>query len=58
MWVNRKTKEQQNMKAKLIIYALVALTVTNGTQAQPPAGNTVPLTIENYNRAQTNNVTS
>ena len=35
------------------IYALAALTVTNGAQAQSPAGNTVPVTIENYNRAQT-----
>ena len=41
------------MKIKLIIYALAALTVTNGAQAQSPAGNTVPVTIENYNRAQT-----
>jgi hypothetical protein len=41
------------VKIKLIIYALAALTVTNGAQAQSPAGNTVPVTIENYNRAQT-----
>ena len=41
------------MKIRLIIYALAALTVTNGTQAQSPAGDTVPVTIENYNRAQT-----
>jgi hypothetical protein len=41
------------MKIKLIICALVALIVINGTQAQPPADNTVPVTIENYNRAQT-----
>lgn len=41
------------MNTKLIIYALAALTVTNGTRAQSPAGNAVPVTIENYNRAQT-----
>jgi hypothetical protein len=41
------------MKIKLTIYALVEISVTNGTPAQLPAGNTVPVTIENYNRAQT-----
>jgi hypothetical protein len=34
-----KTKGEQNMKTKLIIYALAALTVINGTQAQSRAGN-------------------
>jgi len=45
------------MKTELIIYALAGLTVINGTQAQPspqaPAGNAVPVTADNYNRAQT-----
>ena len=45
------------MKTELIIYALAGLTVINGTQAQPspqaPAGNVVPVTADNYNRAQT-----
>ena len=41
------------MKTKLIIYALAVLSVSNGAQAQPPESNTVPVTIENYNRAQT-----
>ena len=50
---NRRRKEEQNMKTKLIICALAALSVINGTQAQSRAGNTVPVTVENYNRAQT-----
>ena len=41
------------MKTKLIICALAALTGFNGAQAQPPESDTVPVTIENYNRAQT-----
>jgi hypothetical protein len=41
------------MKAKLIIYALAALTLITGTHAQSRAGNAVPVTVDNYNRAQT-----
>src|SRR5260370_42477434 len=46
-------KGEQNMKTKLIIYALAALTVTNGTQAQSRADNAVPVTADNFIRAET-----
>ncbi len=41
------------MKAELIIRALAALTVISGTQAQSPAGNTLPVTTDNFIRAET-----
>jgi hypothetical protein len=41
------------MKAELIICALAALTVISGTQAQSPAENAVPVTPENFIRAET-----
>ena len=41
------------MKIKLVIYILAALTVTNETQAQLPAGSAVPVTADNFNRAET-----
>jgi hypothetical protein len=41
------------MKAKLIIYALAALTLITGTHAQSRASNAIPVTVDNYNRAQT-----
>jgi hypothetical protein len=40
------------MKNKLIIYALAALTLINGTQAQSRAGNAVPVTADNFIRAE------
>ena len=41
------------MRTKLIIYTLAAtLTVTNGTQAQLRAGNAVPVTPDNFIRAE------
>jgi len=40
------------MKTKLIIYALAALTLINGTQAQSRKGNAVPVTPENFIRAE------
>src|ERR1700752_1884086 len=40
------------MKTKLIIYALAALTVINGTQAQSRAGNALPVTPDNFIRAE------
>jgi hypothetical protein len=40
------------MKTKLIIYGLAALTVINGTQAQSRAGNAVPVTPDNFIRAE------
>jgi hypothetical protein len=46
----RKTKGEQSMKTKLIICAVAALTLINGTQAQSRAGNAVPVTVDNYNR--------
>jgi hypothetical protein len=41
------------MTTKLIICAVAALTVINGTQAQSPAGNAIPVTPENFIRAET-----
>jgi hypothetical protein len=41
------------MKTKLSIYALAALTLINRTQAQSPAGNTLPVTTDNFIRAET-----
>ena len=41
------------MKNKLIICALAVLTVNNGTQAQSPVGNAVPVTPDNFIRAET-----
>src|SRR5260370_41957155 len=46
------TKGEQNMKTKLIIYALAALTVINGTQARSRAGNAVPVNPDNFIRAE------
>jgi hypothetical protein len=40
------------MKTKLIIYALAALTLINGTQATSRAGNAVPVTADNFIRAE------
>ena len=40
------------MKTKLIICALVALTVINGTQAQSRAGDAVPVTPDNFIRTE------
>jgi hypothetical protein len=48
-----KMDGEQNMKTKLIIYALAALTVINGTQAQSRAGNAVTVTADNFIRAET-----
>jgi hypothetical protein len=46
-------KGEQNMKTKLIIYALAAaLTVIKGTQAQSRARNAVPVTPDNFIRAE------
>ena len=44
---------KQNMKAKLVISALAALTVISGTQAQTLAGNAMPVTPDNFIRAET-----
>ena len=41
------------MKDKLIIYALAALTLINGTQAQSRAGNAIPVTPDDFIRAET-----
>lgn len=41
------------MKTKLIICALTALTLINGTQAQSRADNAVPVTADNFIRAET-----
>ena len=41
------------MKTKLSFYALAALTLINGTQAQSRADNAVPVTPENFIRAET-----
>jgi Protein of unknown function (DUF1254) len=43
---------KQNMKAKLIIAALAALTVINGTQAQSRVGSLIPVTPDNFVRAE------
>jgi hypothetical protein len=43
---------EQNMKTKLIIYALATLTLINGTQAQSRAGNAVPVNPDNFIRAE------
>ncbi len=40
------------MRTKLIIYALAALTLINGTQAQSQAGNAVPVTRDSFIRAE------
>ena len=40
------------MKTELIIYALAALTVIHRTQAQSQAGNAVPVTPDNFVRAE------
>src|SRR5260370_7827174 len=45
--------ETKNMKTKLIICAVAALTVINGTQAQSRAGNAIPVTPDNFIRAET-----
>jgi len=47
-----KTKGQ-NIKIELIIYALAALTVINVTQARSQGGNAVPVTPDNFIRAET-----
>jgi hypothetical protein len=47
------TKGEQNMKTKLSIYVLAALALINGTQAQSRAENAVPVTPENFIRAET-----
>jgi hypothetical protein len=45
--------QKRNVKTKLIIYALAAtLTVINGTQAQSPPGKAVPVTPDNFIRAE------
>ena len=41
------------MKAELIICGLTALTLITGTQAQSRAGNAIPVTPENFIRAET-----
>src|SRR5260370_4093062 len=41
------------MKTKLSICAVAALTVINGTQAQSRAGNAIPVTPDNFIRAET-----
>ena len=41
------------MQPKAIFRALAALTVISGTQAQSPAGNTLPVTTDNFIRAGT-----
>ena len=41
------------MQPKAIFRALAALTVISGTQAQSPAGNTLPVTTDNFIRAET-----
>jgi hypothetical protein len=43
---------KQNMKAKFIISALVALTVINGAQAQSRDGSQIPVTPDNFVRAE------
>jgi hypothetical protein len=50
--VKLKTKGEQNIKTELIIYALAALTVSDRTQAQSQAGNAVPVTPDNFIRAE------
>jgi len=40
------------VRTKLIIYALAALTLINGTQAQSQAGNAVPVTRDSFIRAE------
>jgi hypothetical protein len=50
--VKLKTKGQQNIKTEVIIYALAALTVSDRTQAQSHAGNAVPVTPDNFIRAE------
>jgi hypothetical protein len=47
------TKGEQNMKTKLSIYALAALTLINETQAQSRADNAVPVNPDNFIRAET-----
>ena len=41
------------MKAKLFIHAVAALNVINGTQAQSRAGNAIPVTPNDFIRAET-----
>ena len=41
------------MKAKLFIHAVAALNVINGTQAQSRAGNAIPVTPDDFIRAET-----
>ena len=41
------------MKTKLIIYTLAALTLINGTQAQSGPGSALPVTPDNFIRAET-----
>jgi DDE superfamily endonuclease len=48
-----KTKGEQNMKTKLIIYALAALTLINGTQAQSRKGNALGNKAPNPNNSAT-----
>jgi hypothetical protein len=50
--VRLKTKGEQNIKTKLIIYAVAALTVSDRTQAQSHAGNAIPVTPDNFIRAE------
>ncbi len=50
--IKLKTKGEQNIKTELIIYALAALTVSDRTQAQSQAGNAVPVTPDNFIRAE------
>jgi len=47
-----KTKGKQNIKTELITYALAALTVSDRTQAQSHAGNAIPVTPDNFIRAE------
>jgi hypothetical protein len=45
--------ERNNMRTKLIICSVAALTVIIGTQAQSRAGNALPVTPDNFVRAET-----
>jgi len=50
--VKLKPKGEQNIKTELIIYALAVLAVIDRAQAEPQAGNAVPVTPDNFIRAE------
>jgi len=48
-----RTGDRPIMKTKSIFYAMaMALAVINAAQAQAPTGNAVPVTVENFTRAE------